>query len=123
MLLRLLRAAPFTLALAALLLAAPADAHGPKWRRHYGHYHHGGYGHGDVYYAPRYVVRPAYGYPVYTHGYGPEAFFCGPCSHPFGSYDELSYHVHHHHRIAVIELPSVIIHGRLGAGVGWFFDF
>jgi hypothetical protein len=122
MLRRLLRALPFTLALTALLLAAPADAHGPKWRRHYSHYH-GGHGRGDIYYAPRYVVRPVYRYPVYYHGYGPEAFFCGPCSHHFASYDDLSYHVHHRHRIAVVELPSVIIHGPIGAGVGWFFDF
>ena len=80
MLRRLLRTAPFTLAIAALLLAAPADAHGPKWRRHYARHYYGP-GPGAFYYAPRYVVRP---YPVYDHGYGygPEAFFCGPCSHP-----------------------------------------
>jgi hypothetical protein len=120
MLRRLLRVAPFTFALAALLLAAPADAHGPKWRRHYGHSYHDGRGYGGFYYAPRYVVRPAYRYPVYHYGYGPEAFFCGPCSHHFASYDDLSYHVHHRHRIAVLELPSVIIRGP---GIGWYFDY
>ena len=114
---RFLRSIPAALAVATLLLASPAGAHGPKWRRT----HHGPnvvyYG-VPRYYAPPVVVQPAY--PVYYHGYRAEPFFCGPCSHHFSSYDDLSYHVHHRHGVAVLALPSVIIHA---ARVGWYFDY
>ena len=131
MLRRSLRAAPFALALAALVLAGPADAGGRKWKhhkRHHGHHghhernhhrHHHGCGHGG-YYAPRYVEHHSYAYPVYH--YGPPQAYCGPCGSHFDSYDHLSYHVHRHHHIAMLELPSVIFQASIGSGVGWVFD-
>lgn len=131
MTLRTRRALPLLFAAALLLAAAPASANG--WRKHHEHHHghakhhhehgkhhwkhRGGHDHG-----PRYVVRHAYGYPVYHygHGHGP-SFYCGPCSHYFESYDHLSHHVHHHHHVAAIELPSVIFQASIGGGVGWVF--
>ncbi len=113
-----------SLAIAALLLAGPASAHGNKWRRHhYGnhHRHHHGCGHGH-YSAPRYVEHHYRGYPTYHHGYGPRAHYCGPCSRHFDSYDDLSYHVHHHHSIAVLQLPFVLFEASIGGGVGWVYD-
>ena len=120
-----LRSAPFALALAALVLAGPADAGGHKRKHHKGHHgyqhrHDRGCGHGD-YYAPRYVERRHYSHPVYHYAPGPEAYYCGPCGHHFDSYDRLSYHVHHDHHIAVFELPSVIFQASIGGGVGWVF--
>ena len=122
MLQRTLRSAPFALALAALVLAGPASAGGHKWGHHEGHHHshhHDGCGHAD-YNAPRYVERHVYAYPVYHHEEGP-AYYCGPCGHHFDSYDDLSYHVHRHHHIAVLELPSVIFEASIDGGVGWVF--
>ena len=118
-----LRSAPFALAFAALLLAGPASAGGHKWRHQHGHHdhqHQHGCGHGD-YYAPRYVEHHYREYPVYEYGHGPEAYYCGPCGHHFDSYDDLSYHVHRQHQIAVFELPSVIFQASIGGGVGWVF--
>ena len=118
-----LRSVPFALALAALVLAGPAAAGGHKWKHHNGHHghrHDRGCRHGD-YYAPRYVEQHAYAYPVYHYDHGPQAYYCGPCSHHFDSYDDLSYHVHRHHHIAVIELPSVIFEASIGGGIGWVF--
>jgi hypothetical protein len=134
MLLRTRLAVPIALASALLLPAAPAAAHGDDdyehpgkhHRKHYGHYrghghhHHPGCGHGG-YYAPRYVVRNHFhGYPVYRHDYAPAAY-CGPCGNYFDSYDDLSYHVHHHHHIAVLQLPFVIFQASIGGGAGWVF--
>jgi hypothetical protein len=125
--LRTRRALPLLFAAALLLAAAPAGA--DSWRKHHKHHHkhaghhwkhHGGYGHGG-YYAPRVVVRHSYGYPVYHYDHGPESYYCGPCSHYFESYDHLSHHVHQHHHIAAIELPSVIFQASIGGGVGWVF--
>jgi hypothetical protein len=119
------RALPLLIAAALLLAAAPASADG--WRKHHKHHwkharHHWKHHHGHGgYYAPRVVVRHSYGYPVYHYGYGPERYYCGPCSHYFESYDHLSYHVHHHHHIAAIELPSLIFQASIGGGVGWVF--
>jgi hypothetical protein len=114
--------APFALALAASVLAAPADAGGRKWghhkRHHHHHRHHHGCGHGG-YYAPRYVEYRAY--PVYHYAPAAPAYYCGPCGHHFDSYDHLSYHVHRHHHVAVLELPSVIFQASIGGGVGWVF--
>ena len=125
MLRRTLRSAPFALAVAALVLAGPADAGGHKWKHHKGHHghhhrHDHGCGHGN-YYAPRYVEHHDYGYPVYHYAPRREAYYCGPCSHRFDSYDDLSYHVHRQHQIAVFELPSVIFQASIGGGVGWVF--
>lgn len=129
--LRTRRALPLLFAAALLLAAAPASADGGRkhhkhhhkhakhhWKHHGGHRHHDGGGHGG-YYAPSYVVRHSYGYPVYHHA--PQSYYCGPCSHYFESYDHLSHHVHHHHHIAAIELPSVIFQASIGGGVGWVF--
>lgn len=88
------------------------------YRKHHGHGHHGrSYGHGH------YVDRHAYGYPVHHYGHGGSAYYCGPCSHYFDSYDHLSSHVHHHHGIAVLALPTVIFQASFGAGVGWVFGY
>lgn len=130
--LRIRRALPLLFAAALLLAAAPASADGWRkhhkhhqkhakhhWKHHGGHHrHHDGCGHGG-YYAPSYVARHSYGYPVYYHA--PERYYCGPCSHYFESYDHLSHHVHHHHHIAAIELPSLIFQASIGGGVGWVF--
>ena len=139
------RSVPFVLVLVGALFAAQAQAD-PRWRRGDGDDHDHGRGRGRAeyyapryhggpryyaprsyaprYYGPRYVVRPAPVYPVYEYYEpGPEAYYCGPCAHPFVSYDALAYHVHHLHHVAVVTLPSVIVHGSIGAGVGWFFDF
>ena len=122
--LRTRRALPLLFAAALLLVAAPASAGGWKkhhkhhHKHHHGHRHHHGFGHGG-YYAPSYVVRHSYGYPVYH--YAPESYYCGPCSHYFDSYDHLSHHVHHDHHVAVIQLPSVIFQASIGGGVGWVF--
>jgi hypothetical protein len=119
---RTLRVAAF--ALAALVLAAPAQAGGKKWHGHHGHghhhRHHHGCGHGVYYAAPRYVEHH-YAYPVYHYAPSP-AYYCGPCGHYFGSYDLLSHHVHLHHHIAVLELPSVIFQASIGGGAGWVFE-
>ena len=122
--LRTLRSLPLLIAAAFLLFAVPASAGG--WHKHHRkhhhehHRHHHGCGHGS-YDAPSYVVRHSYGYPVYHHGYGPEAYYCGPCGNHFDSYDDLSYHVHDHHHVAVLELPSVIFQASIGGGIGWVF--
>lgn len=118
MLRRSLRLAPFALALAALVLAAPASGGGKKWHRHH-HKHHHGCGHGG-HWAPRYVEHH-YAYPVYHYAPSP-SYYCGPCGHYFGSYDHLSHHVHRHHHIAVFELPRVIFQASIGGGAGWVFD-
>jgi hypothetical protein len=113
-----------------LLAAAPASADG--WRKHHKRHHkhakhhwkhdhrhhHGGHGR---YYAPRVVVNHVHGYPVRHYGHGP-AYYCGPCSHYFDSYDHLSHHVHDHHHVAAIHLPAVIFQASIGGGVGWVFD-
>jgi hypothetical protein len=83
-------------------------------RRHHGH---GGYGHGS------YVTRHAYGYPVHHYGYDSGAYYCGPCRHYFDSYDHLSHHVHGHHGVAVLALPSVILQASIGGGIGWVFGY
>jgi hypothetical protein len=112
-----------SLALVAVLsmLAGPAAAHGRKWRGHYGyshgHRHFDGYGHR---YAPRYVARHR-GYPVYHYAPAPAFFYCAACRHHFDSYDHLSYHVHRHHHISLLELPFVIVHDTLDATLGWIF--
>ena len=62
-----------------------------------------------------------YGYPVHHYGYAPAAY-CGPCGNHFDSYDDLSYHVHHHHQIAALQLPLVIFQASIGGGVGWVFE-
>ncbi len=113
-----------SLTIAALLSAGPASANGNHWRRHHHkhhHRHHHGCGHGG-YYAPRYVEHQYRGYPVYHHGQGPRSYYCGPCSHHFDSYDDLSYHVHQHHSIAVLQLPFVLFEASIGGGVGWVYD-
>jgi hypothetical protein len=142
MLLRRRLALALALTGALLLPALPALADGGGWRGHRGHdrhdrhhhghhaKHHGGHhghhrhhhGHGG--HGPRIVVKNHYrGYPVHHYDYGhAPAFYCGPCSHHFGSYDALSHHVHHHHHIAAIALPSVIFQASIGGGVGWVFD-
>ena len=126
MLQRTLRSASFALALAALVLAGPARAGGHKWGHHeghhYGHHHHHHDGwEDDDYYAPRYVEHRVYAYPVYHYVEAP-AYYRGPCGEHFDSYDDLSYHVqHHHHPVAVLELPSVIFRASIGGGVGWVF--
>jgi hypothetical protein len=135
MLLRKRLVVPFALAGALLVPALPAAADDGGWRGHRGHHghhkhhskHHGGHhrhyrshGHGD-WHAPRLVIKNHYhGYPV--HYYDSPAYYCGPCSHHFDSYDALSYHVHHHHHIAAIALPTVIFQASIGGGVGWVFD-
>ena len=139
-------ALPLSLAAALLLAAAPASA--DSWKKHHkhhhkhakhhwkhggghgGHGHHGGHRHHDGcghhgyggYYAPSYVVEHhSYGYPVYH--YPAERYYCGPCSHYFGSYDLLSHHVHHQHAIAVVAVPSVIFQASIGGGAGWVFGY
>ena len=89
----------------------------------HGHRHHRGCGHGGGHggwYGPRVVKHHYYSYPVHHYGYAPAAY-CGPCGNHFDSYDDLSYHVHHHHHIAAIELPFVIFQASIGGGVGWVF--
>jgi hypothetical protein len=151
MLLRNRFALPIALATALLLPAVPAAADDDDddrrgWRGHRGHHrshgdhdrhrsrHHGGHhrhhrgcghgghgGHGG-YYAPRYVVKNHYhGYPVHYYDRGPESYYCGPCSDHFDSYDDLSYHVHRRHHVAVLQLPFVIFQASIGGGVGWVF--
>jgi len=102
--------------------------HGKHWK-HYGKHHGGhghrhhrgcGHGHGGYYYAPSYVVGHSYGYPVHHYG-APELYFCNPCSYYFDSYDLLYSHVHHHHHIAAIQLPSLIFQASIGGGFGWVF--
>jgi hypothetical protein len=124
MLRRSLHFAPFALAVLGFLLAAPADAHGRKWRRHFKHHHghhhrhHHGCGHS---YGPGYGHGYHHGgYPVY-HYAEPSFYYCGPCGHHFRSYDALSHHVHHHHHVSLLELPFLIVHGTLDATLGWIF--
>ena len=111
--------ASFALALAALVLAGPASAGGHGWGHGHHRDHHQSCGHGD-YYAPRYVEHRVHAYPVYYYDAAP-AYYCGPCGYHFDSYDDLSYHVHHHHHVAVLELPSLIFQASIGGGVGWVF--
>jgi hypothetical protein len=86
-----------------------------KHGKHYGH--RGYYGHRP------HVARHAYGYPVYDYGYDTGAYYCGPCNHYFDSYDRLSHHVHGHHGVAVLALPSVILQASIGGGIGWAFGY
>lgn len=117
---RSLRVAPLALALAALVLAAPASAGGKKWHRHH-HRHHHGCGHGHGWHRPPRYVEHHHAYPVYHYAPSP-AYYCGPCGHSFGSYHLLSRHVHHHHDVAVFELPHVIFQASIGGGLGWVFE-
>jgi hypothetical protein len=152
MLLRKRFAVPILFASALLLPAVPAAAddddhhgygqrghhrghyrdhdrhHGTHHGHHYRHGGHGGHGHrhhrgcGHGGWHGKHVVKNYYGgYPVHHYGYAPAAY-CGPCGHPFDSYDHLSYHVHHHHHIAAIELPFVIFQASIGGGAGWVYD-
>jgi hypothetical protein len=85
----------------------------------HGHRHHDGCGHRG-WHGPRVVKNHYYGYPVHHYGYAPAAY-CGPCGNHFDSYDDLSYHVHHHHHIAALQLPFVIFQASVGGGAGWVF--
>jgi len=113
---RTLRSLPVSLAvtLSALALAGPASADGHAWRHPVPPHHHARY------YLPHYVEHHSHAYPVY-HYADPEAYYCGPCGHHFDSYEHLSYHVHEHHHIAVLALPTVIFQASIGGGVGWVF--
>jgi hypothetical protein len=91
--------------------------HYRKHRKHYDKKHHGHVGYRPV------VVRHAHGYPVYHYGHDSGAYYCGPCNHYFDSYGHLSHHVHGHHGVAVVTLPSVIFQASIGAGVGWAFGY
>ena len=93
--------------------------HRGHYRHHDHHRHHDGCGHGG-YYAPHYVVNHSYGYPVH-HYAAPELYYCNPCSYYFDSYDLLYSHVHHHHHVAAIQLPSLIFQASIGGGFGWVF--
>ena len=103
------------------------DGHRDRYREHYrhgghgghGHRHHRGCGHGG-WHGPRIVNHHYGGYPVHHYGYAPAAY-CGPCGNHFDSYDDLSYHVHHHHHIAALELPFVIFQASIGGGAGWVY--
>jgi hypothetical protein len=145
-------ALPIALASALLLPALPAAAddddddgyrhhHGRGWHSkhhgghggHGGHGHHGrhgGHGHGHRHHhgcghgghGNKYVVKNNYyGYPVHDYGYEP-GYYCGRCSHAFESYHALSFHVHHQHHVAAIELPFVILQASIGGGMGWVYD-
>jgi len=112
MTIRTRRSLALALTSALLLLSAPASAGG--WHKHHKHHHKHHHGCGHAGYAPRYVERHYYGYPVYYHDYGygapaPEAWFCRPCGHHFDSYDDLHYHVHVSHHIPIWQLPHVIV--------------
>lgn len=106
----------------ALVLAGPASAHGwKKHHKHRHHRHHHGCGHGGTYAPAPHAHHYARPYPVYSY-VAPVPYYCGPCAHHFDSYDDLSYHVHRRHHVAVFELPRVIFQASIGGGVGWMFE-
>ncbi len=79
-------------------------------KHHYGHggyawygghrrYHHGGhrgYYHGGYYPAPVAV------------------YLDGACGHTYESWDHFSHHVHHHHGVAFVDLPGLLVETSFG---------
>ena len=62
-------------------------------------------------------------YPVYSHSYGNHdtRYYCAPCKGHFKSYDDLSYHVHHRHRVPLWKVPFLIVRGVLDGIFGFTY--
>lgn len=41
-------------------------------------------------------------------------YHCAPCGYSYGSYDDFCDHVHHHHHVPRLDLPSVFIETGFG---------
>ena len=118
-------------ALAVLLtttfLAGPALADHRRYR--HSDWRHGYQGHherGHHWRQVRHSYRHQRGYPVYVHGsqryaHHEAGYYCGPCSHRFGSYAALSHHVHDRHHVPLWKLPFVIVDSIVGGALRWIF--
>ncbi len=89
------------------------DRHHRRWERS----HRGQNRHRD------YDRRSSRHYPVYRHGYNNEnaRYYCAPCKHRFGSYDDLASHIHHRHRVALWQVPLLIVRGVLDGIFGFTY--
>lgn len=81
----------------------------PRHHGHHGHSYGRPYcdyrGHGD--YEEHYVVRR------------PAHYYCDPCGHGYRSRRALYDHVHHHHHVPYVRIPSLVVH----VGLDWVFGF
>ena len=115
-----------------LWMALPTAADAGGWKhghhkhhhkhhyRHYDKHHdrHGGYDHGWRGYGH---------YPAWYGGHGRHhhdryypapvavsAYLDGPCGHTYESWDDFSHHVHHHHGVAFVDLPGLLVQTSFG---------
>jgi len=90
---------------AALVLAGPAHAGGPKSKHHghHGQHHHRSCGHDAYYYAPRYVEHWHYREPVVHYVPVPAPYYV-------------------ERPVAVLAVPSVIFEASIGGGWRWGID-
>lgn len=109
---------------------SPADAGGWKHGHHKHHHkHHGkhhrkhdGHGWRDYGHGWRGDHRGWYGGHRHHHHRGhdypaPWAFgvyLDGPCGHTYESWHHFSHHVHHHHGVAVVDLPGLLVETSFG---------
>ena len=106
-------------------LPAPADADG--WK--HGHSKHHGRHHDEHHYRHHRKHDRHHGWRSDQYGwYGgnrhhrhghyypaPVAVYLdGPCGHTYESWDHFSHHVHHHHGVAFVDLPGLLVETSFG---------
>ena len=89
--------------------------HGKHHRKHEKHYykHHDGHhdrrGHYPAWYGGHRRHQHGHYYPA------PVAVYLdGPCGHSYESWDHFSHHVHHHHGVAFVDLPGLLVETSFG---------
>ena len=92
--------------------------HDKHYSKHHSkhHYDHGGYDRG----RRGYGHHPAWygGHRRHGHYYpAPVAvnvYLDGPCGHTYESWGHFSHHVHHHHGVAFVDLPGILVETSFG---------
>jgi hypothetical protein len=76
--------------------------HHGKWhgdhRRNHHHHHH------SSHYYPAYYPAPV----------AVSVYLDAPCGHSYDSWDAFSHHVHHHHGVAFVDLPGLLVQTHSG---------
>jgi hypothetical protein len=103
-------------------LPTAADAGGWKHGHHqHSKHHHKHHRKHDKHYSKHHYPAWYGGHRSHQHhGYyypAPAAvnvYLDGPCGHTYESWDHFSHHVHHHHDVAFVDLPGLLVETSFG---------
>jgi len=95
-----------------LWMALPTAADAGGWKHgHDKHHHKHHYKHHRKHDKHYYEHHHGHYYPAPV---AVSAYLDGPCGHTYESWDDFSHHVHHHHGVAFVDLPGLLVQTSFG---------